>query len=248
MLRKLAISSPHIPLSSDSAPIPPLFSARFFLIGMGKNSVDEGLETGFQTNLDMIRSVRNRWEGGAPVDKWDDVLSFKPRTTHAAVSNDLQPCWWRLGPQFEGLLQVEATRTTTTYGTIIGSDAATIVRPLVICARPAAIAPSCLPPPPRHASRLDPHRDRPLRAQRKAPDREHSPIAARAAAGSGRPRKAQYLVYTKRALSGGAGWGGGDEGGQGPDDSEAGARRAFLGDLILSSADPDEQASPSSLP
>ena len=81
-------------------------SARFYLVGMGKNSVDVGFEMGFQTNLDMIRSVRNRWEGGPAPDKWDDVLSFKPRDARSTALQAQRPLWWRLGPLYEALLQV----------------------------------------------------------------------------------------------------------------------------------------------
>ncbi len=83
-------------------------AARFSLVGMGKNSVDIGFETGFLTNVDMIRSVRQRWEGGRAPDKWDDVLSFKPRTARAVAAQALRPRWWRLGPLYEALLQARA--------------------------------------------------------------------------------------------------------------------------------------------
>ena len=72
---------------------------------MGKNAVDVGFETGFQTNLEMLRSVRQRWEGGRASDKWDDVLSFKPRAPPVAAALAVRPRWWRLGPLYEALLQ-----------------------------------------------------------------------------------------------------------------------------------------------
>jgi hypothetical protein len=92
-------------------------TARFFLVGMAKNSVDVGFEVGFQTNVDMIRSVRNRWEGGQPADKWDDVLSFKPRSTAAAGLQAQRPLWWRLGPLYEALLQASRKRDAATIAT-----------------------------------------------------------------------------------------------------------------------------------
>ena len=81
-------------------------AARFYLMGLGQNPDDHGMELGFQTNLDMLRAVRNRWVNDQVTDKWDDVLSYKPKEKKAPLHTHIhKPPWWRLGPLYEALVQ-----------------------------------------------------------------------------------------------------------------------------------------------
>ena len=81
-------------------------AARFYLMGLGQNADDPGMELGFQTNLDMLRAVRHRWVNDQVADKWEDVLSFKPKVQKTPMSTHLfKPPWWRLGPLYEALVQ-----------------------------------------------------------------------------------------------------------------------------------------------
>lgn len=54
-------------------------AARFFLAGLGHNNVDAGMEHGFNTNVDMLRANRQRVVERAETNKWDSVLTFKPK-------------------------------------------------------------------------------------------------------------------------------------------------------------------------
>ena len=81
-------------------------AARFYLMGLGQNPDDHGMELGFQTNLDMLRAVRHRWIKDQVTDKWEDVLSFKPKEIKTPIHNHVyKPPWWRLGPLYEALIQ-----------------------------------------------------------------------------------------------------------------------------------------------
>ena len=63
------------------------------------------MEHGFQTNVDLLRASRPRWLERKVPNKWDDVLTFKPRTIRErAPSTDQKPPWWRLGKKYEELL------------------------------------------------------------------------------------------------------------------------------------------------
>jgi hypothetical protein len=79
--------------------------ARFFLSGINHNTVDGAMEHGFQTNVDLLRACRPRWLERGSQNKWDDVLTFKPRP--AKNRNDEpeeKPPWWRLGKKYEDVL------------------------------------------------------------------------------------------------------------------------------------------------
>ena len=81
-------------------------AARFFLMGLSQNPGDHSMEHGFQTNLDMLRAVRNRWINDRASDKWEDVLSFKPKERkNDAKTHIKKPPWWRLGPLYEAIVQ-----------------------------------------------------------------------------------------------------------------------------------------------
>lgn len=80
-------------------------AARFFLVGMGHNAADGSMEHGFQTNVDMLRTQRHKWNDRETASKWDDVLTFRPRAPRLRPpSPDEKPPWWRLGPWYEELL------------------------------------------------------------------------------------------------------------------------------------------------
>jgi hypothetical protein len=80
-------------------------AARFFLVGMGQNGADGAMEHGFQTNVDMLRTQRHKWNERELPNKWDDVLTFKPRAPRLRPpSPEEKPPWWRLGPWYEELL------------------------------------------------------------------------------------------------------------------------------------------------
>jgi hypothetical protein len=80
-------------------------AARFFLVGLGHNSSDASMEQGFQTNVDMLRGQRRRGVDRPTTNKWEDVLSFKPKATaDRPPSPDDKPPWYRLGPVFEEIL------------------------------------------------------------------------------------------------------------------------------------------------
>ena len=92
--------TPHacklIHASMDTQP-----QARFFLSGINHNTVDGAMEHGFQTNVDLLRACRPRWLERGSQNKWDDVLTFKPRP--AKNRNDEpeeKPPWWRLGKKY----------------------------------------------------------------------------------------------------------------------------------------------------
>jgi hypothetical protein len=81
-------------------------AARIYLMGLGQNPDDPGMELGFQTNLDMLRAVRHRWVNDQVDDEWEDVVSFQPKEQKMLVSAHLfKPPWWRLGPLYEALVQ-----------------------------------------------------------------------------------------------------------------------------------------------
>lgn len=81
-------------------------AARFFLVGLGHNGSDPSMEHGFQTNVDMLRSQRMRHFERPTSNKWDDVLTFKPRPPVVRPpSPEDKPPWWRLGPYFEDIVQ-----------------------------------------------------------------------------------------------------------------------------------------------
>ena len=80
-------------------------AARFFLVGLGHNSSDASMEQGFQTNVDMLRGQRRRLVERPASNKWEDVLSFKPKAAaDRPPSPDDKPPWYRLGPVFEEIL------------------------------------------------------------------------------------------------------------------------------------------------
>eukprot|EP00802_Teleaulax_amphioxeia_P007990 Tamp_07998.p1 GENE.Tamp_07998~~Tamp_07998.p1 ORF type:complete len:512 (-),score=114.06 Tamp_07998:861-2288(-) len=77
-------------------------AARFFLVGLSHNSSDPNMEQGFQTNVDMLRAQRRRLVERSLPNKWEDVLSFKPKTMVVRPpSPEDKPPWHRLGPVFE---------------------------------------------------------------------------------------------------------------------------------------------------
>jgi len=81
-------------------------AARFFLLGLSHNSADTSMEHGFQTNVDMLRSNRNRHVERPKTNKWDEGLVFKPqqRQVERKVKATEKPPWYRLGPVFEQLI------------------------------------------------------------------------------------------------------------------------------------------------
>ena len=80
-------------------------AARFFLVGLSHNSSDPNMEQGFQTNVDMLRAQRRRFADRPLVNKWEDVLSFKPKATaERPPSPEDKPPWHRLGPIFEEIV------------------------------------------------------------------------------------------------------------------------------------------------
>ena len=63
------------------------------------------MEHGFNTNVDLLRATRPRWLERAPQNKWDDVLSFKPRPQGLREGTpEEKPPWWRLGKKYEEVL------------------------------------------------------------------------------------------------------------------------------------------------
>eukprot|EP00960_Hanusia_phi_P074599 768272-Hanusia_phi.AAC.18 len=81
-------------------------AARFFLLGLSHNSSDTSMEHGFQTNVDMLRSNRNRHVERPKTNKWDEGLVFKPQQRQAETKLKAleKPPWYRLGPLFEQLI------------------------------------------------------------------------------------------------------------------------------------------------
>jgi len=80
-------------------------AARFFLVGLSHNSSDPNMEQGFQTNVDMLRAQRRRLVERSLPNKWEDVLSFKPKTMVVRPpSPEDKPPWHRLGPVFEEIV------------------------------------------------------------------------------------------------------------------------------------------------
>jgi hypothetical protein len=80
-------------------------AARFFLVGLSHNSSDPNMEQGFQTNVDMLRAQRRRFGDRPLINKWEDVLSFKPKAmVERPPSPEDKPPWHRLGPIFEEIV------------------------------------------------------------------------------------------------------------------------------------------------
>ncbi len=80
-------------------------AARFYLVGISHNSSDPNMEQGFQTNVDMLRAQRRRLVERPLPNKWEDVLSFKPKTMVVRPpSPEDKPPWHRLGPVFEEIV------------------------------------------------------------------------------------------------------------------------------------------------
>ena len=64
------------------------------------------MEHGFQTNVELMRANRPRWLERSKKNKWDDVLSFKPRPVRSRGDTPGEkPPWWRLGAKFEALVK-----------------------------------------------------------------------------------------------------------------------------------------------
>lgn len=81
-------------------------AARFFLVGLGHNNVDGGMEHGFHTNVDMLRANRPRFVERAEVSKWDGVLTFKPKPPKQRnESLEDKPLWYRLGEHYEEIVR-----------------------------------------------------------------------------------------------------------------------------------------------
>ena len=81
-------------------------AARFFLAGLGHNNVDAGMEHGFNTNVDMLRANRQRVVERAETNKWDSVLTFKPKPPKQRnESLEDKPAWYRLGEHYEEIVQ-----------------------------------------------------------------------------------------------------------------------------------------------
>jgi len=79
--------------------------AKFFLSGIHHNTVDGAMEHGFQTNIDLLRATRPRWVERGAQNKWDDVLTFKPRPVRTRTGTpEEKPPWYRLGAKFEEVL------------------------------------------------------------------------------------------------------------------------------------------------
>jgi hypothetical protein len=73
---------------------------------MGHNTVDGAMEHGFQTNIDLLRASRPRWLERRAQNKWDDVLTFKPRPMRERTGTpEERPPWWRLGKKYEEILE-----------------------------------------------------------------------------------------------------------------------------------------------
>lgn len=82
-----------------------LGQAKFFLSGIHNNTVDGAMEHGFQTNIDLLRASRPRWLERGSQNKWDDVLTFKPRPVRTRTGTpEEKPPWYRLGVKFEEVL------------------------------------------------------------------------------------------------------------------------------------------------
>lgn len=76
-----------------------------FLTGIHHNTVDGAMEHGFQTNIDLLRASRPRWLERNAQNKWDDVLTFKPRPVRTRTGTpEEKPPWYRLGTKFEEVL------------------------------------------------------------------------------------------------------------------------------------------------
>jgi hypothetical protein len=72
---------------------------------MNHNVVDGAMEHGFNTNVDLLRASRPRWLERGPQNKWDDVLSFKPRPQKEREGTpEEKPPWWRLGKRYEEIV------------------------------------------------------------------------------------------------------------------------------------------------
>jgi len=84
-------------------------AARAFLAGVGSNGSDADMELGFQVNVQMLRSVRVRGTRRPEANKWDDVLTFKPKPPpERPPSPTSKHSWYRLGPAYEELVGCEA--------------------------------------------------------------------------------------------------------------------------------------------
>ena len=84
-------------------------AARAFLAGVGSNGSDADMEHGFQVNVQMLRSVRVRGTRRPEANKWDDVLTFKPKPPpERPPSPTSKHPWYRLGPAYEELVGCEA--------------------------------------------------------------------------------------------------------------------------------------------
>ena len=72
---------------------------------MNHNMVDGAMEHGFQTNVDLLRASRPRWLERGVQNKWDDVLTFKPRPARERTGTpEERPPRWRLGKRYEEIL------------------------------------------------------------------------------------------------------------------------------------------------